>query len=224
MKKILSLTFILLLSLSSVKAQRVKDPKVVPVEITLSEILRITVTEGGNIEFVINTIDQYNTGISNGKTAGGSDQFYNTHFTIVATATWELDFGAEASALMGTDNFANTMALDNIGYTVGVVGANTCCVAAVNNISATSNAVAIGLAGGTPNGLEQFNFGVFANPLLSNGTGNFGNAAANDFFIHWECGTDIPGGSVPMNTAFLLDQSLAPDRYVTNVFLDVNSL
>jgi hypothetical protein len=39
--------------------QAVNDQAVIPVSITLNSILRLTVVSGGNIDFVVNTIDQY---------------------------------------------------------------------------------------------------------------------------------------------------------------------
>ncbi|MDY0199033.1 MAG: hypothetical protein RBR68_14605 [Tenuifilaceae bacterium] len=43
--------------------QAVTDQAVIPVSVTLNAILRLTVTSGGNIVFVVNTIQQYEEGI-----------------------------------------------------------------------------------------------------------------------------------------------------------------
>ena len=54
-----------LLFLSQVSfGQAVNDQAIIPVSVTLNSILRLTVVSGGNIEFVVNTIDQYTGGIN----------------------------------------------------------------------------------------------------------------------------------------------------------------
>jgi hypothetical protein len=50
-------------------AQAVRDRNVIPVAVNLNEVLRMTITNGGNIEFVFNTIDDYRDGLS-GDAAG----------------------------------------------------------------------------------------------------------------------------------------------------------
>ncbi|MCB9002091.1 MAG: hypothetical protein H6537_09000 [Bacteroidales bacterium] len=42
--------------------QAVNDQAIIPVSVTLNSILRLTVVSGGNIDFVVNTIDQYTSG------------------------------------------------------------------------------------------------------------------------------------------------------------------
>lgn len=63
MKKVLAGALLLLLSHFGY-TQTVSDQAVVPVSVTLNAILRLTVTSGGNIVFVVNTVDQYTNGIA----------------------------------------------------------------------------------------------------------------------------------------------------------------
>lgn len=52
-------------------AQAVRDRNVIPVAVNLNEVLRMTITNGGNIEFVFNTIDDYRFGLSGDATVAG---------------------------------------------------------------------------------------------------------------------------------------------------------
>ena len=45
-------------------SQAVKDRQVIPVAVNLNQVLRMTITNGGNIEFVFNSIDDYRLGLS----------------------------------------------------------------------------------------------------------------------------------------------------------------
>ena len=45
-------------------SQAVKDRQVIPVAVNLNQVLRMTITNGGNIEFVFNSIDDYRDGLS----------------------------------------------------------------------------------------------------------------------------------------------------------------
>ena len=58
MKKI---SFIAILAVCGLTAfgQAVKDRNVIPVAVSLNQVLRMTITNGGNVEFVFNTIDDY---------------------------------------------------------------------------------------------------------------------------------------------------------------------
>ena len=90
-------------------AQAVSEHAIIPVSVTLNSILRLNVVTGGNIEFVVNTIDQYTNGISN------STQ-YTTNFTVASSTDFDVTLMAEDATLIGSDNSAHTMTLDNIGY------------------------------------------------------------------------------------------------------------
>jgi hypothetical protein len=75
-------------------SQAVKDSQVIPVAVNLNQDLRMTITNGGNIEFVLNTIDDYRDGLSADAAPSGSATF------------------------IGADNPGNTLALNNVGFTI----------------------------------------------------------------------------------------------------------
>ena len=95
--------------------QAVKDNAVIPVSITLNSILRLTVTSGGNIQFVVNTIDQYTGGIAN------SDQ-YTTKFIVSSSRDFDVTMGAEDVDFVGQET-GGTMALAFLRYTMSDPGA-----------------------------------------------------------------------------------------------------
>ena len=76
MKKSILASAIALVITGSAFAQPVSDRAVVPIGVTLVQILRIHVTNGGNIEFVFNDINDYKNGIANGG-------FYDTDFFLL---------------------------------------------------------------------------------------------------------------------------------------------
>ena len=200
-------------------AQPVSDRAVIPLGVTLQQILRVHVTNGGNIEFVFNDINDYKNGIAN-------SAFYDSDVVLASSTNWEMHFGAEDATLLGTDDPANTLALNNVGFTIAWTGNNTCCAAASQVTTATGiydNSTA------TANGLVQYTGGA-ADLLFTDGgnvAGSGGDITDNAFTIHWECGTQVAGGTTPMNNgagSSILAQSPPADRYVTNVFIDINAL
>jgi hypothetical protein len=64
MKKIATLCAAGLLIGSTAFGQAIRDRNVIPVAVNLNEVLRMTITNGGNIEFVFNSIDEYRFGLS----------------------------------------------------------------------------------------------------------------------------------------------------------------
>lgn len=94
--------------------QSVSDNAVIPVSVTLNSILRLTVTSGGNIQFVVNTIDQYTNGIAN------NDQ-YTSSFTVSSSRDFNVTMGAEDADFIGIETGA-TMPLVNLQYTMGGTG------------------------------------------------------------------------------------------------------
>lgn len=177
--------------------QAVNDQAVIPVSVTLNSILRLTVVSGGNIEFVVNTIDQYNVGINN----GGTNTLYQTNFTVSSSQDFNVTLRAEDSELFGQDSSTTSMPLDNIGFDLttsatatGVAGTNWTFPATVLPLTAVAVPVVTGAAG-----------------LAA------GSYTQNDFLIRWRLGTQ----EGTMNGLSLLEQSLTPDRYTTNVFLEL---
>ena len=52
----------------------------------------------------------------------GTDDMYQTNFTIASSTTWELSYGAEQATFIGTDDPANTgLALDNVGFSLAMM-------------------------------------------------------------------------------------------------------
>jgi len=195
MKAMRKLLFTLALAvLSQVSfGQAVNDQAIIPVSVTLNSILRLTVVSGGNIDFVVNTIDQYTNGIN----SGGADARWQTNFTVSSSQDFDVTLAAEDATLMGQDDPANTMPLDNIGFDLTGSGggpANWALPLAVLALTQPSQNIVTGVAGFSA-----------------------GDATQNNFTIQWRLGT----GEGAMNGATLLAQSLTPDRYITNVFLEL---
>lgn len=212
-------------------SQAVKDRNVVPVAVTLNQVLRMTITNGGNIEFVFNTIDDYKNGLSADQATSGSanpatsETMYKTDFTVSSSTRWQLSYGAEEATFIGTDNPANTLALDNVGFSLdenGLYSFN----AAGTLIPNAANPEAL-LSVPTVNGTQVSALQTYPVVLIqdagSTTDANAGDAADNSFTINWRCGTTETGGTVPMNAVSLINQSPspAPDRYVVNVLFEL---
>ncbi|MDD3892576.1 MAG: hypothetical protein PHE03_09785 [Bacteroidales bacterium] len=76
--------------------QMVSDNATIPVSVTLNAILRLTVTSGGNIQFVFNTMGQYADGIAN--TAGTT-----TTFKVASSRDFTVTMTTEDATLMGVE-------------------------------------------------------------------------------------------------------------------------
>ena len=232
MKKNLMMIAALLFFGVAVFGQAVRDRNVIPVAVNLNQVLRMTITNGGNIEFVFNTIDEYKDGISGDVATSGSanpaasEPMYQTDFTVASSTRWLIQYGSEYATFIGTDNPANTLALDNVGFTI------------VNN---GTHAFETGAAQGTTAGEqlwdEQQNAVVGDAPaalvaypadLIEDNddpaSANAGDATDNDFTLVWRCGTAEDTNPVnAMNSAAIIDQATSPtpDRYVTNVLFEL---
>ena len=219
MKKLTYLVAGFLLWGSAANAQAVRDRNVIPVAVNLNQVLRMTITNGGNIEFTFNSIDDYRDGLSGDAATSSSanpatsDPMYVTDFTIASSTRWELSYGSEEATFIGTDNPANTLALDNVGFNLASNGTHT--LGAANEITSAP----------TTNGTVIADLDVFPTVLMTdagNASANAGDATDNSFTITWRCGT-VEGD---MNATSLLDQnpSPTPDRYITNVLFELASL
>ena len=124
MRKLFFAAAMLLLSQAGF-GQAVKDNAVIPVSITLNSILRLTVTSGGNIQFVVNTIDQYTNGIAN------SAQ-YTTNFVVSSSRDFNVTLGAEDASFIGLET-GETMDLAFLRYTMGGAGGGT--IAGIQELS-----------------------------------------------------------------------------------------
>ena len=209
MKKSILASCIAMIVTGAAFAQPVSDRAVVPVAVTLNQVLRLHVINGGNIEFVLNQIDDFRNGVAN-------SAFYDTDIVVASSTDWEMNFGAEDATFMGTDNIVNTLALNNVGFTITETGTNTCCTALLDIL------IAGNVSTGTANALVTYPVVL----ITTGATGNAGDVTENAFTFNWECGTQVAGGTSTgvMNATSLLDQSITPDRYVTNVLFDIDSL
>ncbi len=201
MKKLIFACVALVMS-GSLLAQPIHDKAVIPVAVTVNQVLRLNVVSGGNVEFVFNTIKDYEDGITN-------SNFYDTQFNVASSKNFNVYLYAEDGTLLGTDNPSQSIALNNIGFAMTEHG---------TYVNGTQFSL---LDGGSTNGLTATG-GVAASKIVCDVSGSSGgDALENIFTINWECGTTSTDGTTNMNTSTLLQQSVAPDRYVSNVFLEV---
>lgn len=140
----------------AVFGQAVKDRNVIPVAVNLNQVLRMTITNGGNIEFVFNSIDDYKYGLSADQAThqnpqdpdailGGSSanpattgpgtavatNFYKTDFTVASSTRWLIEWGAEEATFIGSDDPTQTLALNNVGFQLVNIGTHDFEVSAV---------------------------------------------------------------------------------------------
>ena len=187
-------------------SQPVSDRAVIPVALTLNQILRLNVEDGGNIEFVFNRIDDYEVGIQN-----GASGFYDTRLTIASSTRWVLAMGAEDATLIGVDNPANLLPLAYVGFQLISAGVHVFGTELTD--PATANAAAIPLAPYPVTVISSAAAGAA-------GATNAGDVLDNIIDINWNANTvavNAVAGIVP-----LIDLSQTPDRYVTNVLLDIS--
>ncbi len=222
MKKVIILLGGLMLWGATSYAQAIRDRNIIPLAVNLNEVLRMTITDGGNIEFTFNSIDDYRLGISGDAATSGSanpatsDPMYSTNFTIASSTRWELSYGAEEATFIGTDNPANTLTLDNVGFSLTSNGTHTFGAEITSAPTVDGTAVTA---------LEQFPVVL----ITDNGAANAsaGDVTDNDFTITWRCGTaEVSAAPAPMNSTVLLEQSPSPtpDRYIVNVLFELASL
>lgn len=196
MKKLL-ISFVALALTFSVNAQAVSDNAVIPVSVSLTGILRLNVVSGGNIEFVVNTLNQYTNGIAN--TAGTT-----TKFSVSSSTDFNVTLQAEDATFIGADDLNHVMPLDNVSYVIATDGTGT--PGTDYSKPATSPANAEYLTSSAVNIVE------------GEDGHSAGNAAKNSFLIRWSLNN--PQAQISSN-GNLLSQNLSPDRYSTNVFLTV---
>ena len=222
MKKLTFLLAGFLLYGTTSNAQAVRDRNVIPLAVNLNQVLRMSITDGGNIEFTFNSIDDYRFGLSGDAATSvsanpaTSDPMYVSNFIIASSTRWELSYGSEEATFIGTDNPANTLTLDNVGFSLV---ANT-----IHQFGTEITSVPT-VDGAEVSALEQFPVVLITDngdPLSS-----AGDVLDNDFTMTWRAGTAEAGAApAQMNTVVLLEQSPspAPDRYITNVLFELASL
>ncbi len=198
------------LGTGSMFAQPIHDIAVIPVAITINTTMRLNVVSGGNVEFVVNTISQYENGISN-PNPGANDRIHDTRFTVASSRNFDVLMFAEDACFVGTDvasaGTINTIALNNVGYVLHANGLHTHAGEVFLISDASENIVS--LNNNTANVVVSYN-------SLS-ATGDVGGTNDNDYTINWELATSrlisLTGN------ASLLEQSIPQDRYITNVYL-----
>jgi hypothetical protein len=208
-------------------SQAVKDRQVIPVAVNLNQVLRMTITNGGNIEFVFNSIDDYRLGLAGeagiGANEDAANPFYITDFTVASSTRWDLNYGAEEATFIGTDDPTNTLDLANVGYTLEATGTHNFETGLAQGTDPTAELWSAPTVNGTEvAGLEDY-------PALlidDNGVAdsNAGDATDNAFQIVWRCGTAEASAGIPQMVATNIlnqDPSPAPDRYVANVIFEL---
>ena len=210
MKKVIYLVISLILIGKAVSAQ-VSDTKVIPVAITLESILRLNVVTGGNIEFVVNTIDAYTNGIQNASQ-------YDTRITVASSRHWNLDmYPDDPNDINGVDNATpNTMSTNNVAFWITF----NCATCTEGNAAADNWNI---IAGPTEAEMRNLNEVAGSNMVIQGeNRQSAGDISQNDFTIHWELAT----ADVMTHTSLgqnLLSQNLASDRYLTNVTIDLQA-
>ncbi len=222
MKKLTYLVAGLVLGCTAVNAQAVRDRNVIPVAVNLNQVLRMSITNGGNIEFTFNSIDDYRDGLSGDQATSGSantvasNPMYVSNFTIASSTEWELSYGSEQATFVGTDNVANTLLLDNVGFGLATTGTH-----------AFGTEI---LSVPTTNGADISALEAFPVVLMTSGgvgNSNAGDVTENAFTMTWRAGTTEAGAApAQMNTISILNQvpSPTPDRYVTNVLFELAAI
>ncbi len=231
MKKIFLTTVAALIFSAGVFSQAVKDRQVIPVAVNLNQVLRMTITNGGNIEFVFNSIDDYRDGLSaDAGTSGsanpaGSDGFYQTDFTVASSTRWQITYGSEQATFIGTDDASQTLDLANVGFSLVNNGSHTFETAGTGGQGTTDTDALY--SGPTNCATEVAALEVYPSALIEDNESatlsNAGDVTENDFSLLWRCGTS-EGVATPMVTESLLNQSPSPtpDRYVTNVIFELS--
>ena len=222
MRKISFLAVMLFCGLATF-AQAVKDRNVIPVAVSLNQVLRMTVTNGGNIEFVFNTIDDYKNGIS-AERGNPGDGMYKTDFTVSSSTRWNLTYGAEQATFLGTDDPSRLLALDNVGFTITNNGIHT--FETPGSLKNTTVGASL-FSAPTNNASEVAALQAYPVVLIEDNdddAANAGDIADNSFTLNWRCGTVEVAATTPMNAVAIIDQtpSPAPDRYVVNVLFDLS--
>lgn len=222
MRKIYSIAIALITMTAASYGQAVRDRNVIPLAVNLNQVLRMSITDGGNIEFTFNSIEDYRLGLSGDAGTSGSsnpatsDPMYVSNFIIASSTRWELSYGSEQPTFIGTDNPGNTLTLDNVGFTLLSNGIHT---------FGTELTSAPTVDGSEVSALEQFPVVLItdnSDPLSS-----AGDVLDNDFTIIWRAGTaEVGAAPATMNPIVLLEQNPSPnpDRYVTSVLFELAAL
>jgi hypothetical protein len=220
MKKVF-LSFLFLGYFLPIFSQAVKDRNVVPVGVSLNQVLRLSVT-GEDVQFIFSDfIVGLNIGAKNALM--DSTQYRNiTNIKVSSSARWTLYYGSDKPFLVG-ENKSNTLALNNIGFSILNKGSNL--FEKSGSPKGTTKESSL-FSYPTNNGTEVSGLQMYPTKLIEDNNSrkaNTGDDSDNSFTIFWECGTAKKGSIVPMNQVKLLDQkpNPAPDTYTTNVVYEL---
>ena len=218
---------VLLLCSSTVFGQAVKDRNVIPVAVNLNQVMRMTITNGGNIEFVFNTINDYKNGISADAIGGTTGVMYETNFTVSSSTRWKLTYGSETADFQGTDDPSHILSLDNVGFALSTLAAHSFESSATKGTSSAEL-----YSHPTKGGQEVAALQAYPTLLIEDnnqagaavGHSDAGDASDNSFKMSWRVGTkESQLKTTPMNSVAIIDQttSPSPDRYVASVVFDL---
>lgn len=203
---IMSLVAVLFASVAF--GQAVSDNAVIPVGVTLNPVLRINVVEGGNIQFVLSTLDDYKLGVSNDYTAQG--EFHDTRFEVASSVDYTVTMTPE-SELTGVDH-GSTINMSYLGYHIEELGAYN-----------TTSYLSL-----EPSGVEtvqEIAAGVtIIQPNAAGYNSNAGDADDNEFWLHWEFATSSLVSSAFVAPAWsnaFIRQNYVPDYYISNIILEL---
>ena len=190
-----------ILAITSVSfAQPISDRAVVPVAVSLNQILRLQILYGGNVEFVFADLNDYKTGIAGTR--------FTTRFSVASSTDWDLRMYASSASFVG-NNTGSEINLSWVGYSISNAGAYTFGLAANLTASAGSQAAVVPID-------DDANTAKIA--CLSAGS-CAGDGTDNQFEIFWRAGT---GEGTMIQSSFISnDQSINPDRYYTNIYFDL---
>jgi hypothetical protein len=124
--------------------QAVSDNATIPVSVTLNSILRLQVKTGGNIQFVFNTMDQYNSGIIESLAT-------TTTFAVSSSRNFQVQMGAEDATFIGVEN-GLTIPLNVVEYNMATstgLGPKAAGWNVLQAVAGTDLIVTAGIAGGT---------------------------------------------------------------------------
>jgi hypothetical protein len=213
------------LFLENLSCQVVRDDEQIVANVNLTQILRVNITNGGNINFSFNSINDYNNGVGALSSASGvgassnnSTAFFKTDFSVSSSTNWLLNFGADQATFIGTDNPANLLPLNNVGFTLIENG--------VYNTGAFSNLISPLTVDFSPAAVSA----LLAYPQILINKGaltNAGDVLDNNFTIFWQCGTAALPTSAPnpMNTINIINlpSSPVPDNYIANIIFELEA-
>lgn len=213
MKKVIIGVLSLIFAGQVALAQPVSDNAVIPMGITLSSVLRLNVVSGGNIEFVFNSIADFQEGLYG--------DMYRTNFTVASSTDWSLS--AYASDFSGS---AGNFGVGIVDYCIQDNGTGDIYDSdpgATNGRGSYYAGASIYAAPGDGDFVALTNASVVV--LSPNADGNDGVAADNNFYIRWRCGVGAAPTVAPAGPSLINDWAgTGPGRSSTNVLVTLTAI